>query len=249
MKPVGRALLKRVGYDLVNISRAREDAEKRESERWTWLRNANVGTVLDIGANVGGFSQWAAQTLPGTLLYSFEPIERCYIELVKTMSNYPGFRAFNVGLSDVSGEVDFYVSEFSPSSSLLPMANLHRALFPHTSKVLTHKVEVVRLDEVASQIVMRGKVFIKVDVQGAEAKVIDGGSVFFGRSDIVMIEVSYDALYCGQPLFAGIYSRLTGMGYQYMGNVAQFNGPVSGLPIYADALFIKTEILPDISSR
>jgi FkbM family methyltransferase len=247
LKSVGRELVRRLGYDLVNIRRARADAERRESERWTWLRKANVGTVVDIGASVGEFSGWVVGELPGTLLYSFEPIEHCYTELLKRMKGYADFRSFNLGLSDVAGDVDFYLSEFSPSSSLLPMADLHRRLFPYTSNVVTRKVKVVRLDDISEQIVTRGNVLIKVDVQGAEDKVIRGGSVFFERSHIVLIEVSYDVLYQGQPLFGDIHLRLSEMGYQYMGNMGQSSRPVDGLPMYADALFIKSELVPEIA--
>ena len=74
------------------------------------------------------------------------------------MDGVPGFTAFNVALGDSEGEVGFYRSGFSPSSSLLPMGQAHKDLFPFTS-----------------EIAVRGGLLIKIDVQGAEAQVLKKG--------------------------------------------------------------------------
>ena len=90
----------------------------------------DVGTLVDAGANTGQFARHFLQQRAGSPAYSFQPLEDCFQELQRGMAGVPGFTAFNVALADSEGEVDFYRSKSSPSSSLLPMGRAHKELFP-----------------------------------------------------------------------------------------------------------------------
>jgi FkbM family methyltransferase len=240
MKFVKRSLRKifnDAGYEIVNIKVAQAENEKR---RWAWLRSANFGTVLDIGANVGQFAGLIQKYLPDASLYSFEPIPECYNALVLKMKSHTNFKSFNLALGDLDGETDFFVSEFSPSSSLLPMGKLHRELFPETASSVIRPVTIARLDSLANQIVVNGNLLIKMDVQGAEDKIIRGGIEFFKRANAVLTEISYESMYVGQPLFRDIHSMLDELGFRFSGTMFQQIRPSDQLPIYGDALFVNT---------
>jgi FkbM family methyltransferase len=241
MKFVKRSLRKifhNAGYGIVNIKVAQAESEKR---RWAWLQAADFGTVLDIGANVGQFAGVIQKFLPEANLYSFEPLADCYDELVRKMESKKKFKAFNLALSDFDGEADFYMSASSASSSLLPMGKLHSDLYPHTSITSVCKVRTAKLDSLASQIVVQGNILVKLDVQGAEDRVIRGGAELIRQAYAILTEISYESLYERQSLFDEVYELLKMYGFEFRGSMYQEYRRDNGFPLFADALFINSK--------
>lgn len=212
------------------------EAERR---RTLWLRNMNIETILDIGANTGQFAKSMHELFPEATLYSFEPLKDCYEELLVQFKNVPQFQAFNVALGDETGIVEMHRSEYSPSSSLLSMNDLHKTSFPYTKKEILQKVDLVCLDDIASRLELRKPMLVKLDVQGYEDKVISGGKSVIGQADIVITELSVEQLYDGQPLFDEIYKTMTSMGFQYRGNYDQLCSPDDGRVLQVDGIFTR----------
>ena len=212
------------------------EAERRKT---LWLRNMNIETILDIGANTGQFAKSMHELFPEATLYSFEPLKDCYDELLVQFKNVPQFQAFNVALGDETGIVEMHRSEYSPSSSLLSMNDLHKTSFPYTKKEIIQKVDLVCLDDIASRLELRKPMLVKLDVQGYEDKVISGGKSVIGQADIVITELSVEQLYDGQPLFDEIYKAMTSMGFQYRGNYDQLCSPDDGRVLQVDGIFTK----------
>ncbi len=196
-------------------------------------------TILDIGANTGQFAKSMHELFPEATLYSFEPLKDCYEELLVQFKNVPQFQAFNVALGDETGVVEMHRSEYSPSSSLLSMNDLHKTSFPYTKKEILQKVDLVCLDDIASRLELRKPMLVKLDVQGYEDKVISGGKSVIGQADIVITELSVEQLYDGQPLFDEIYKTMTSMGFQYRGNYDQLCSPDDGRVLQVDGIFTK----------
>ena len=212
------------------------EAERR---RTLWLRNMNIETILDIGANTGQFAKSMHELFPEARLYSFEPLKDCYDELLVQFKNVPQFQAFNVALGDETGLVEIHRSEYSPSSSLLPMKELHKTCFPYTKEEIIQKINIVRLDDIADSLNLRKPMLVKLDVQGYEDKVISGGKSVIGQADIVITELSVEQLYDGQPLFDEIYKTMTSMGFQYRGNYEQLCSPDDGRVLQVDGIFTR----------
>lgn len=212
------------------------EAERR---RTLWLRNMNIETILDIGANTGQFAKSMHELFPEATLYSFEPLKDSYEELLVQFKNVPQFQAFNVALGDETGIVEMHRSEYSPSSSLLSMNDLHKTSFPYTKKEIIQKVDLVCLDDIASRLELRKPMLVKLDVQGYEDKVISGGKSVIGQADIVITELSVEQLYDGQPLFDEIYKTMTSMGFQYRGNYDQLCSPDDGRVLQVDGIFTR----------
>jgi FkbM family methyltransferase len=217
------------------------EAEREAQWRKTlWLRNAGIKTILDIGANTGQFAKSIHQLFPEAALYSFEPLSDCYEELIANFANVPQFKAFNLALGDETGSVEIYRSEFSPSSSLLPMAELHKNCFPFTKNQSIEEVKVVCLDTISKSLELRKPMLVKLDVQGYEDKVISGGKGVISQADIIIVELSVEQLYDGQPLFDDIYKTIMGMGFKYRGNYDQLCSPDDGRVLQVDGIFTKS---------
>lgn len=204
-----------------------------------WLRNIGVKTILDIGTNTGQFAISIHQIFPNARIYSFEPLVDCYEELVTNFKDIPMFQAFNLALGDIVGELEMYRNEYSLSSSLLAMKELHKESFPYTRKEQIQKINVVRLDDIANNLEIHSPMLIKLDVQGFEDKVISGGISTISKADIIIIELSVEELYEAQPLFDDIYKILLDLGFQYKGNYHQLHNPNDGRVLQMDGIFIK----------
>lgn len=210
-------------------------------EPYDWLKGKDIHTILDIGANTGQFAFQFHRLLPDATLYSFEPLEDCYNELLKKMGHSPKFHAFNFALGDKNGEVPIYRNDYTPSSSLLSMEELHKEAFPHTKNVRTEEIEIRRLDEIIQELDIEDNLLIKIDVQGFEDKVILGGEKLISRASILIIETSFQPLYKDQLLFDGIYDLLHSRGFIYAGSEDQSRNPENGRMLFCDSVFLKSD--------
>lgn len=142
----------------------------------TWLDRARIATILDVGAHQGEFASAILRVLPEARVVSFEPQPDCHEKLAKRFSGNSRVRTFNVALGDRTGTAQFFRSSFSKSSSLLPMADLHRQAFPWSAESKPIDVPLDTLDRLATQIELVAPVLMKIDVQGAELRVLLAGA-------------------------------------------------------------------------
>lgn len=243
LKAVVWRLCWRAGYSVTSVAWQQAEARRLGTDRWRWLETLGIGTLIDVGANTGQFAQQFREIRPDSLIYSFEPLRDCFEELQRTMENAPGFTAFNVALGESDGEVAFFRSEFSPSSSLLPMGESHKELFPFTRDISPQTVTLRRLDSYIDEITVHGGLLIKIDVQGAEGQVLKGGRQVLSSADAVLAEVGYLSLYKGQATIQEISGLLADCGFAFMGIVDQYLRPDDSLPVYGDALFVSRTAL------
>jgi hypothetical protein len=86
---------------------------------------------------------------------------------------------------------------------------------------------------------IKSPLLLKVDVQGYELPVLEGGQSILSRADAVIIETSYYPLYKDQPLFEEIYEYLVSRGFRYVGNIDQLESPNDNSVLQADAVFVR----------
>jgi FkbM family methyltransferase len=229
-------LIQRVGLQrVVDETRERLGIDLRPHERW--LRQLRFRTVLDVGANTGQFVDEARKIAPDAFIYSFEPLRECFEALRGARANDPRFRAFHVALGDEPGVVTMHRNAYTQSSSLLPMAELHKTAFPETRHSSPEQVDVKRLDDVAAELTIERPMLLKIDVQGFEAKVIAGATETLRAADVIIVETGVESLYEGQALFDDVYRMLFERGFRYRGNHNQLLSPEDGRVLQADAFF------------
>ncbi len=202
-----------------------------------WFAKCGIQTVLDVGAHMGEFAQRIRTMLPDAELICFEPLEEPFTKLTKRFGGQPNFRAIRCALGEKTGQHEIHHNEYAPSSSLLPMTKLHKQSFTFAVKEQTEIVEVRRLSDVVRELNLRDPLLLKLDVQGFEDKVIAGGENVVARAKIIIIEVSFQPLYEGGPLFDDIYRLLKKHGFMYNGNFEQLFSPKDGRILQADAIF------------
>lgn len=155
----------------------------------------NAGTVFwDIGANIGLYSWFCANTRPDFAVVSFEPDAKNLECLRRTSAAWklPGQKIVDKAVSDEVGRTIFYTDEISRATGTLePAATAFNA--KHYGAVPRGvEVETVTLDHLLAEGWPRPSV-IKIDVEGAELRVLHGGrNLFETHRPILFLEIFGD---------------------------------------------------------
>ena len=204
------------------------------------LQHPRPNTVLDIGGNDGQFAEEVFRAFPGVRVYSFEPIAECYERLVRLSEHEPTLHPIQLALSDHDGQADFWLSRYRGSSSIQEMLPTHTEAWPHTEIEAKISVPVARLDSVVSELDIRPPVFAKLDVQGHELAVINGGRETLSLCQRVMLECNFALLYQGQPAFSDLYRAMHSMGFLFDGFIGHLRHPRTLELLSADAIFFNS---------
>ncbi len=180
------------------------------------LRN-DFATVIDVGANRGQFAVFASRRFPHAMLMCFEPLPGARKRLRRAVGNSGGVRLSEMAVGAYNGEGELHVSAADDSSSLLPIGRLQREAFPGTDERARISVQVRRLDDLLDRQALAGPVLMKVDVQGGELGVLEGAQRTLASVDALLVEVSFVALYTGQPLADEVFEYLRGKQFSCRG--------------------------------
>ena len=223
-----------------NLNEVRKkEKQKKELEVYNVLLDFDIKSIIDIGANEGQFAKTIRAIFPTASIYSFEPLPDVYEKLSMLCLQDPKLQVFNLALSNDSEIKQMFKSSFSPSSSILPMLDLHKKEWPDSSSNTIVEVNSITLDDwiEAFNEIFNDNFLIKLDVQGYELPVIQGGINTLKQAKIVLIEVSFYEFYENQPLFDDVYDCLRKLGFEYRGNLHQFLSKDNKKIIFADAIF------------
>jgi FkbM family methyltransferase len=204
-----------------------------------WLREIGIRTVIDIGANTGQFAVSAKRAYPRAQLHCFEPLPACFEMLRRRVGTMPNVSLYHVALAEGSGHTTMFRNVFSASSSLLEMNAAHVRAFPFTEAAERINVVMSTLDHELSKVALEEPMLVKIDVQGAEDRVIAGGKATLARTAVAIVETSYEMLYEGQPLFDEINGLMRDLGFCYHGNLAELRSPIDGRVLQSDSVFVR----------
>ncbi len=142
-----------------------------------WIAGFAANEVLvDIGANVGMYTIWAAKTR-GVRVFAFEPEAQNYALLNRNIVlNGLGeqVKAYCLGLSDQAGYSELHLSDLSIGGSCHSLGE--RVDFKHEPMhpVFSQGCISARLDDLVTAGVVPVPDHIKIDVDGIEHKIIAG---------------------------------------------------------------------------
>lgn len=209
--------------------------------RAPWVQALGIATVLDAGANIGQFATAARAAFPAARIVSFEPLPDCFAQLRRRFRRDARFQARQLALGARNEERELQRSAYSPSSSLLPMDDRHRAAFPSTAATTAVRVPVRRLDDELQGLDLAAPILLKLDVQGAEMEVLEGARGTLERCSLVLLEASLRRLYVGEALFADVQAYLGGAGFTLAGLAGSLRDPRDGRMLQVDAMFERRE--------
>lgn len=173
------------------------------------IQRRNVNLVLDVGANVGFYSQHLRQLGYRGLIMAFEPIAESFAELEKKAKGDPHWQVFNFALGATSGTMNFHVmgDDGVLSSALSPILDM---------PVRKTSVPVRTIGDVLSCLSLADKrIFLKMDTQGYDLEVFKGAG---DLPQIVLLqsELSVLQLYDNQPTYADALQAYVEAGFELL---------------------------------
>jgi FkbM family methyltransferase len=193
------------------------------------LVGANRGKEITAFENYG--IDWAIMV---------EPQAEPFGKLKRRVAGIPRYIPVKALCSSVEGvEYDFYVADNKGQSSSLLKPTRHRIEYPGIDFPSQMKLTSTTIDMVVTRVVQRRpglsfEVFdtLVIDVQGAELKVLMGGTRLLQHVKYVFTEVNYD-LYEGGATLDDLQSFLRPFGFELTSLTPNRYG-------WADGLFIKS---------
>lgn len=211
------------------------------ARRQRMLARHRVDLVLDVGAAGGGYGQdLRAFGYRGTIV-SFEPMQAAYERLSAARATDEQWLAHRCALGSTAGTAEINVASNSDSSSLLPMDERHLAAAPTVGYVGTETVEVARLDDVAAvHLESHRRPFLKLDTQGFEKQVLEGGPTTLERCVGLQMELSFVPLYSGGMLVDEAVALAYAAGFHLVGIEPGF-ADADGQALQADGVFFRDQ--------
>jgi len=200
-----------------------------------------INLVLDVGANAGQFGRLVRSAGYRGRIVSFEPLSVARKLLEAEIRSDPLWQmAPQMAIGSDDGEIEIHIAGNSYSSSVLPMLDAHRSAAPDSAYVEKERVPLRRLDAVASGYLDPDAVlFLKIDTQGYEDKVLQGAPGLLQRAAGLQIEMSLVPLYEGQLLYVELDARLRALGFDLWSLAPAFVDPRNGRMLQMDATYFR----------
>jgi FkbM family methyltransferase len=204
-------------------------------------------TLIDVGASGALPVRWRGLADKADII-GFDPDERS----AESLKPKPGLRYRSIGLYSRPGTMRLFLTRKQECSSFFSPNRRFLDGFPESERFDVIGTQEVTVDTLDRQVIDAGiedPDLVKLDVQGAELAVLEGGLETLKRRLFgVQIEVCFVPLYEGQPLFSHVDIFLRDLGFDLFDLSGEFwkRGPVPmpgsarGQLIFAEALYFKT---------
>ena len=192
---------------------SRRKLKELDAQLANTLERQAIDAVIDVGANLGQYAQRLRNAGWSGPILSVEPIPEVHARLAAAARDDPAWElAPPLAVGDVDGSAMLEVSAEADMSSTLPQSALLRDISP--TSAVTRRVEVPqrRLDGLLATRSWR-RLFVKVDVQGAEPAVLAGLSGIWERVAGLQLELALLPLYEGERPWLDLVADLAGRGF------------------------------------
>lgn len=198
----------------------------------SWIvPHCHVRTIIDIGAHSGEYGAYLRKLFGAETVHAIEPNPQ-HTQTLQAK----GFKVHAVALGDANlEEAEFNVSKYDAASSLRELTTKCLDEYPQVEYGKTISVPVRRLDDLIVEVAH--DLLIKVDAQGFESEIIQGGLAIFAKADVVLIEMSFVPLYKGQALFNEVHSLLASVGLSFVGIKRQHLSRHDRQPLFAHCIY------------
>jgi len=229
-----KSIVRSTGYEI----------RRHHPDLMQFLRSRSVNLVLDVGANEGQFAQEIRLRGYEGKIISFEPVADTFKQLQQNCAPDKDWDCRRMALGDSAGTIEINVSKNTAMSSIISQTNVGRNSIYDADVVRVETVQIETLDTIFSE-VSDSRAFLKIDTQGFEQNVLNGGKHVLPFLLGVQLELPLIHLYQGTWKFdeALRFMREAGFTLSQMRPVTYYSeDPVSLLE--ADCVFRRTDYDP-----
>lgn len=183
-------------------------------------------SIIDVGAHDGNWTRLARRIFPDASILMIEPLSSKAESLRALADSLERTSFVDALLGAEAGRTVTFYEAGTGSSVHREQSNVE---FKETS------LKTSRLDDVAVQ--LDGPIFLKLDVQGAELEILDGGSKTLDRSDLVQLEVALLPYNEGAATFLQVIEYLDQRGFVPF-DIAGMIRPTGAELVQVDMLFV-----------
>ena len=202
--------------------------------------------LIDVGASGGLEANWR-RAQRHLQLIGFEPDARSFHDLEKGASSKKIY--INKALYNGKRTVDFYLTNKEEISSVFAPNKKFLKQFPEEERFdisSISKIETADMDSQLARYNIDDPDFIKLDTNGSELFVLEGAKDALNKAFGLEIEVEFNQIYEGQPLFSDVDKFVRGFGFQLFDLKGRYwkrasgrrYGGLKGQLIFADALYL-----------
>lgn len=230
-----KKVLRKIGYDITRFSPQISPLARKKR----LIESFAINVTLDVGANTGQFAKKLRNDIGFSgKIVSFEPLSSAFELLKRNASRDPEWEVINCALGDTEEKKKINIAGNSYSSSLLNMLPAHMDFAPESEYIGQELIEIRTLDSIIDNVCSReDNIFLKIDTQGFEGKVIRGGGASLDRIATIQLEMSLIPLYEGELLFNGLYDLLYDKGYSLVSIEPGFLDSKTGQLLQVDGIF------------
>jgi FkbM family methyltransferase len=232
-----RKSLRRLGWDVRRVDPLKSELSQLVRQ----LLAHRIDLVFDVGANVGQFAEQLRYAGYVGRIVSFEASSAAHSTLTaRARHDANWIVAPRRALGEREGTVTLNLAGNSVSSSVLPMLSPHVGADLKSRYVGSESTELCPLDKAAMDFVSESDhIFLKLDVQGLEDRVLQGARELLPRVQGIQIELSLVPLYEGERLFHPMLHDLEECGYEIWSLLPGFADPRTGRMLQLDAVLFR----------
>jgi hypothetical protein len=146
-----------------------------------------------------------------------------------------------VAIGDRDEQATINISANSVSSSLLPLCRRTIELEPSVAYVHNETVVVRRLDSFLPELCDAQRIFLKIDTQGFERKVVEGSHAILNRVAMIQMELAWTPSYEGQSELGVMVDHMRELGFEPAMVAPAWINEITGLMPEIDVVFVRRE--------
>jgi FkbM family methyltransferase len=168
-----------------------------------------IDCIIDVGANIGQYAYMVHSILPNVPIHSFEPDPECFTKLEQTFSRFsiPG-KYSQLALGNQYGMSTFYRYDNKANNSVLIRNDFQEA------GGVAVTVSCSTLDLLEQAFAAYKSIMLKIDVQGFELAVLNGGKSLLKRCKYVQLEASFLHSYQNNSHVSDLFAAMRDNGFR-----------------------------------
>lgn len=163
--------------------------------------------IFDVWGNIWDFALVADLYYPNSKIYSFEPILYTYQILENNCKNYRNITTIKKWLWNQKGKLTFYYNEAE-----LDRWSFDKNNFTNIENLKEDLVDITTLDDISSELWIKNIDLLKIDVEGLEVAVVEGGKNILKNTKNIIVECHANK---DSGSFLKIYNILSEMDFEF----------------------------------